>query len=188
MFSKVTQKQAKRKNNPNYIQVGAKLMPILTLTTNALPANKDLQSPSTSRGKKSNVKWCLFHKRARHGLEECIAFHVKTSDEKTKWISNNLQTVTGASLKNIKPRCVARKSRAESAGTVVIQPSFTKKDPGQLPGRTKWWGPDAQLFAVLAAVVRCAARYFLLMCSWKTVRLYLVHLCHHRWANQLLPD
>ena len=53
VFSKVIQNQAKIKNNPN-IHIGAKLTPILTLTTNALPANKDFQSLSTSGGKDNN--------------------------------------------------------------------------------------------------------------------------------------
>ena len=88
VFSKVIQNQAKIKNNPN-IRIGAKLMPVLTLTTNALSANNDLQSPSTSGGKESAVKRCSFHDRAGHGLEECIAFRAKSFNEKTEWISNN---------------------------------------------------------------------------------------------------
>lgn len=86
VFSKVVQNQAKIKNNPN-VHIGAKLMPVLTLTTNTLPANNDLQSPS--RGKQNTVKRCLFHERAGHSLEECIAFRAKTFDEKTEWIANN---------------------------------------------------------------------------------------------------
>ena len=71
MFSKVIQNQAKMKNNPN-IHIRAKLTPILTLITNALPANNDLQSPSTSGGKDNNstVKRCPFNERGGHGLEE----------------------------------------------------------------------------------------------------------------------
>ncbi|XP_078380254.1 uncharacterized protein LOC144663213 [Oculina patagonica] len=86
VFSKVVQNQAKIKNNPN-VHIGAKLMPILTLATNTLPTNNDLQSPS--RGKENTVKRCPFHERAGHSLEECMAFRAKTFDEKTEWISNN---------------------------------------------------------------------------------------------------
>ena len=88
VFSKVIQNQAKIKNNPN-VHIGAKLMPVLTLTTNTLPANNDLQSPPPPRGKENTVKRCPFHERAGHNLEECIAFRAKTFDEKTDWISNN---------------------------------------------------------------------------------------------------
>lgn len=70
-FSKVVQNQAN---------------PVLTLRTNALPANNDLQPPSRERG---SIKWCPFHERNGHSLEECIAFRVKSLDEKTEWISNN---------------------------------------------------------------------------------------------------
>ena len=79
VFSKVIQNQAKIKNSPN-ICIGAKLMPVLTLTTNALSADNDLQSPSPSGGKESTVKRCLFHDRAGRA---------KSFDEKTEWISNN---------------------------------------------------------------------------------------------------
>ena len=64
-------------------------MPVLTLTTNALSADNDLQSQSTSGGKESTVKQCPFHDRAGHRLEECIAFRAKSFNEKTKWILNN---------------------------------------------------------------------------------------------------
>lgn len=74
VFSKVVQNQAKLKNNPN-VHLGAKLMPVLTLTTNALPANNDLQPPSRER---ESIKRCHFHERAGHSLEECMAFRAKT--------------------------------------------------------------------------------------------------------------
>ena len=64
-------------------------MPVLTLTMNALSADNDLQSPSPSGGKESTVKRCPFHDRAGHRLEECIAFRMKSFNEKTEWISNN---------------------------------------------------------------------------------------------------
>lgn len=103
-----TQNQAKIKNNPN-IRIGANLMPILTLTTNALSADNDLQSQSTSGGKESTVKRCPFHDRAGHRLEECIAFRVKSFNEKTKWISNN----------RLCYRCFSREHQAQRCGKKI---------------------------------------------------------------------
>lgn len=108
MFSKVIQNQAKIKNNPN-IRIGAKLMPVLTLTTNALSADNDLQSQSTSGGKESTVKRCPFHDRAGHGLEECIAFRAKSYNEKTEWISNN----------RLCYRCFSREHQAQRCGKKI---------------------------------------------------------------------
>lgn len=106
VFSKVIQNQAKIKNNPN-IHIGAKLMPVLTLTTNALSADNDLQS--TSGGKESTVKRCPFHDRAGHGLEECIAFRAKSFNEKTEWISNN----------RLCYRCFSREHQAQRCGKKI---------------------------------------------------------------------
>ena len=108
VFSKVIQNQAKIKNNPN-IRIGAKLMPVLTLTTNALSADNDLQSPSPSGGKESTVKRCPCHDRAGHGLEECIAFRAKSFNEKTEWISNN----------RLCYRCFSREHQAQRCGKKI---------------------------------------------------------------------
>jgi len=126
VFSKVIQNQARIKNNPD-VRIGAKVMPILTLTTNTLAANSDLQSLSPPKRKESTVKGCPFHKRAGHSLEECIAFRVKTFDERIEWILNN-GLCFRCFVETIKPTRANGKSSVAPAGTVVTQPSFTKRD------------------------------------------------------------
>ena len=91
VFSKVIQKHARIKSNPN-INIGAKLAnpPTLSpshvgqnkkaLKMNADPNNNDV--PPRERG----IKWCTLHDRDGHSLEECEAFVTKTLEEKTEWI------------------------------------------------------------------------------------------------------
>ena len=123
VFSKVIQNQAKIKNNP-IVHSGAKLMPILTLTTNTLPANNDLQSPSPPRGKESTVKRCPFHERAGHNLEEYIVRRPLIRKPSGSRITGS---VSGASLETIKLTRAHGKSSV-AAGKVVTQTFFTKKD------------------------------------------------------------
>ena len=129
VFSEVVQKHAREKNNPN-INIGARLAnpPIQTpsraghnkktLKTNTDPS--DSNAPTRER----ETKWCPFHDRDGHSLEECKAFAAKTLEEKTKWI---LQAGLRYHCQATEQRIADKRSNAVYAMTNVTTHSSTKR-------------------------------------------------------------